>query len=219
MRWWGAFLCQRRWRRQFISVQTRKICAQPRTQTSKSHNINRHLGELVKTELLTVRTWCVSDAHFLEFQHTWQLRTNYQRHEYNSKNFLYLSKQCHWTSKWRWLFRQFVLDLFVEFPDLFGSFDVSPTMWIVEHIRLHLNWFSIDAKSLCVLVGFLGVSELPYPFFIRYWMKIHLSQTQNWISVDMYRDFRPRDYLIVTRNRSRPSGGIPYQRRNVQDFK
>ena len=57
-------------------------------------------------------------------------------------------------------FLQIVVDFFVEFPDFFGSFRESPTVWILGNIPLELNWLYIHFRiTLCThcFGGSLGV--------------------------------------------------------------
>ena len=65
------------------------------------------------------------------------------------------------------------------------------------------RWLSIDFRQLCVLVWLLKLSDLAFPLFIRFWMTVHLSQTQDRIWVDMHFS-RPLNCLIMTQSRFHP---------------
>ena len=49
-----------------------------------------------------------------------------------------------------------------------------------ENLLLELNKVCIDSRQLCILVWLLKFSDLAFPFFIRFWMTMHLSQMQDW---------------------------------------
>ena len=88
-------------------------------------------------------------------------------------------------------FLQIVVDFFVEFPDFFGSFRESPTVWILGNIPLELNWLYIHFRITLCTHCFGGSLGVHFPLLVRFWMIIHLPQTLNWIWVDAYFCFRP----------------------------
>ena len=94
-----------------------------------------------------------------------------------------------------------------SFPQIVLDFSESFVSVVVHPGKIFhstLNWLSIDSRQLCVLVGLLKFSDPAFPLVIRFWMAVHLSQTQHRIWVDMHFCFRPLDRLTMTQSRSHP---------------
>ena len=81
---------------------------------------------------------------------------------YRHQNLLSLTSQCHWTSTLIWFL--FLTDLvwFVERSDLVECLRIwiDVNLWTIP---FELNWFSINFRQFCVLVGLLDMLHLYIP--------------------------------------------------------